>query len=528
MAQRRIEKITFVEFDSAQKHFLSPVIMPRTYGMVLLATILRNLGYDVRVYCEHIGPIDLVQVLDSDLVCFSPLTSSANKAFALADFIRRNSNIPTLAGGTFATYFRDLCLNYFDYVIRNEGDDALVELLAALEGGDIPNGIRGLSYHGEDGSVVHNPDREPVQNFDVAPDLSLVEGYDRRPQWWLLLTERRIRWIVLQATRGCPFTCSFCIAPVMYGRGYRKRNIDSVIDDLRDKLKYGSYFLFMDNCFTADRRYTKALLRRMIDEELKGTFVAFTRCEAADDDELLALLKNAGFVNLYMGAESLSDAAFERMRKKQSVEKIVRSIHQIKKHGMAATLSFQAGNDEDDRWAVERAVDFGLEHDVDGVYFISTWSWPESKEPVFPKERMILKSLDYANGHFVTHFPLNIRPSTLQSSILEQQHRFWSLKRIHGFLRKGQWDRATSLVVQRYALSLFEGSVEEYIRYLLEIEAGYYDEQERLDLNKISRRRISYQGEFDDKYRGRLVGRFKNIDRALLTCPLPISVQLEC
>jgi hypothetical protein len=46
---------------------------------------------------------------------------------------------------------------------------------------------------------------------------------------------------------------------------------------------------------------------------------------------------------------------------------------------MMVTITFQAGNGRDDRHAVTRAIDSGLEHDVDGVYFISAWAWPEDK-----------------------------------------------------------------------------------------------------------------------------------------------------
>lgn len=509
MSKKQIKKITFVEFDLAQKHFLSSTIMPRTYGIVLIATILRNLGYDVKVYCEHIAPIDIKRVRQSDLICFSPLTAAANKTFALADFIRNNWNIPMVIGGTFATFFTDLCLEHFDYVIRNEGDETIVRFIESLKIGQGLESILGLSYRSSIGVNVHNPDCKGVRNFNVIPDLSLVEGYDQRSQWQLILTERRIRWIVLQSTRGCLFSCDYCTTPVMYGKGYRMRSIDSVIKDIKDKLQYGNNFLFMDNCFTANLKYTKEILRRVIDEGVKGSFTAFTRYEATEDDELMGLLKQTGFINLYVGAESLNDDVFIRMNKCQTVEKLQKAIKQVKKHNMMITLSFQAGNDEDDKWAVRRAVDFGLEHDVDGVYFISTWSWPESEKPVFNKQRMILKSLDYASGHFVTHFPLNMKPSTLQRSISEQQHRFWSLKRIPDFIRRNHWKGIIHLLVQGYALSMIEKPLQEYICYLEEIEQGYYDQNENLDLAKINTRKIDYKNEFNEKYYGRLVGKFK-------------------
>lgn len=513
--RKPIEKVTFIELDPAYNDFSTPTIMPRTYGMVVVATIVRNLGKDVKVYCEHIAPIDMQRVKESDLVCFSGLTGSANKTFALAERIRNEHGIPMVYGGTFASYFADLCLEHVDYVIRNEGDETLVELIQALEQGRSLEGVLGLSYKTAGGNV-HNPARGAVNNFDLIHDLSLVQGYDRRGPWRLLLTERRIRWIAIQASRGCPFTCNFCVAPVMYGRGYRTRSIDNMVAEIKDKLQYGNYFLFVDNYFTANRKYTKELLRRMIAEGIQGTFSGFTRCEATEDHELMDLLKQAGFQTMYMGAESLSDEILIQMNKHQTIEKVRRAIENIKSHGMMVTITFQAGNDEDDRYAVERAVDFGLEHDVDGVYFISAWSWPEEEKPVMDKRRMILKSLDYANGHFVTHFPMQMKPSTLQRSVLDQQRRFWNPARVAGFIRRGRWDRVAHLLAQRYALAKFEGPVRDYVPFLEEIEQPYYDENEHLRLDKIAQRDLRYDGEFNEKYVGRLVGSYQGVEASQL------------
>jgi radical SAM superfamily enzyme YgiQ (UPF0313 family) len=514
--QRPLKRITFIELDSTYNDFSTMTVMPRTYGMIVIATIVRNLGYETKVFCEHVAPVDMDWVKHSDLVCFSGLTGAANKTFALADFIRANYGTPMVFGGTFASYFANLCLDHVDFVIRNEGDETLVDLIHALESGRGLDDIRGLSYHGPDGKV-HNPARDAVHDFEVVHDLSLIEGYDDgKSQLRRILTERRIRWICLQATRGCPFSCNFCVAPVMYGRGYRMRSIDSVIADIKDKLRFANYFLFVDNYFTANRKYTKELLQRIIDEGIKASFSAFTRCEATEDEELLALLRLAGFQTMYMGAESLSDDVLIRLNKHQTIAKVTRAIEQIKRYGMMVTITFQAGNDEDDRHAVRRAVDFGLEHDVDGVYFISAWAWPEEEKPVLDKRRMILKSLDYANGHFVTHFPMQMKPSTLQRAVLDQQRRFWSLGRIRGFIRRDRWDRVAHLIMQRYALARFERPVRQYLPYLERIEQPYYDRDERLDMARIAQRDLRYDGEFDERYVGRLVGSYQGVEAGQL------------
>src|SRR5439155_16970013 len=162
------------------------------------------------------------------------------KTFALADYIRANHGTPMVFGGTFASYFANLCLEHVDFVIRNEGGETIAALSRALESGGSLDGSRGLSFNGPDG-CVHNPARDAVHQFEVVQDLELVHGYDDgKSQLRRLLTELRIRWICLQATRGCPFSCNFCVAPVMYGRGYRMRSVDSVIADIKDKLRFGS------------------------------------------------------------------------------------------------------------------------------------------------------------------------------------------------------------------------------------------------------------------------------------------------
>ncbi len=504
----KIKKITFVEFELGTKHFLSATLMPRSFGLVLIASIVKQQGYDVKVYCDHISPVDMERVKESDLICCSPLTASSNKVFAFADYVRNNWDIPLVVGGTFATYFTDLCLEHFDYVIRNEGDETILELIRCIEQGQGFENVKGLSFRSPSGGITHNEKSPQVEDLYYNQDLSLIEGYSRYSNFWLMLLKRKIRWIVLQGSRGCPFACDYCIAPVMYGKGHRSRTIASVIDDINTKKKYGDYFLFMDNCFSANISHTKELLRQMISEKLGGRYIAFIRYESAEDEELLELMKRAGFIQLYIGAESLNDEVFVRMKKHMTVQKLIRSIQLIQKHKLAVTLSFQAGNDEDDRHAVRNAVDFGIEYDLNGVYFISTWSFPEAPKPVFAKNRMILKSLDYGSGHYVTHFPLNVKPSSLQKTILEQQKRFWSIKRGLGFLRQGKWERFTSLLIQHYALSLFEKQVDEYVDYLEEIEEGYYDANETLDLARIASRNVDYKGEYAENYQDKLIGNF--------------------
>ena len=99
-------------------------------GCVVLATILRNLGYGVRVMLEEVEDIDTNEFAEADLICISSLTSTAPGSYQYADFIRNVYPEKTIVmGGTHPTFVPDEALMHSDFVVRGEGEEALVELI---------------------------------------------------------------------------------------------------------------------------------------------------------------------------------------------------------------------------------------------------------------------------------------------------------------------------------------------------------------------------------------------------------------
>src|SRR3989442_2390215 len=86
--RRTLKKLVFVEPKSTHLHIYSRVCIPRL-GSILLATIMRAKGYDVRVYIEDIHPVDMNEVLSADLVAISAITSTAPQSYRLADQVRQ-------------------------------------------------------------------------------------------------------------------------------------------------------------------------------------------------------------------------------------------------------------------------------------------------------------------------------------------------------------------------------------------------------------------------------------------------------
>src|SRR5687767_7506637 len=111
--KRSLRKLVFVEPKSTHLHIYSRVCIPRL-GSVLLATIMRARGYDVRVYIEDIQAIDMAEVLSADLVAVSAITSTSPQSYALADTARAAGAIVVL-GGTHTSFLPEEGLQHADF-----------------------------------------------------------------------------------------------------------------------------------------------------------------------------------------------------------------------------------------------------------------------------------------------------------------------------------------------------------------------------------------------------------------------------
>src|SRR5438309_10362241 len=132
--RRTLKKLVFVEPKSTHLHIYSRVCIPRL-GSVLLATIMRTKGYDIRVYIEDIHDVDMKEVLSADLVAISAITSTAPQSYRLADKVREAGAIAVL-GGTHVSFLPEEGMQHADFVVRGEGEFAFQELVDAIQRGE--------------------------------------------------------------------------------------------------------------------------------------------------------------------------------------------------------------------------------------------------------------------------------------------------------------------------------------------------------------------------------------------------------
>lgn len=472
---RRIRKIVFVEPSSTHLHIYSRVTIPRL-GTVLLGTIMRNLGYDVRVYIEDIAPVDMDEVLSADIVGISTLTSTAPPSYSLSEKVRE-AGVTTVLGGSHVTFMTDEAVQYADYVVRGEGEDAFVELVKAIENGKGFENIQNLSYL-DGNKAVHNPDRPKLEDLDVTPipDYSLIEGW-------------KAGGIASIATsRGCPFPCTFCSVPGMYGRGFRTHSIDRTIEDLKIH-KEADYVFFADDIFNANPKRMKALLQRMIDEGLTTKWGAQIRTEAANDPEMLELMRESNCFNVYVGFESINPKTLELFKKKQDLDKIERSIEQFHKHKIRIHGMFVVGSDEDDVETIHATTKFAKARDIESVQFLIMTPCPGSPDwdNLFKKGDKYIISDDWSlyDGHHAVHQPKRMTPYELQVTAYHAMNNFYSWGGIiKKFLQGDIWTAGIRLYGKRLMKDWWKD--ERNQAYIEKLRRDVYDgAEERVDGNTV-------------------------------------------
>ncbi|MBN1834669.1 MAG: radical SAM protein [Spirochaetales bacterium] len=342
------------------------------------------------------------------LVAVTANTQQAERAYEIGrQFARRG--VTAVLGGIHATVLPEEAGRHFRSVAVGEGENTWPEILRDVRSG----GLR------------------PVYRSQGPVDLATVPAarYD------LLHPERyNLAWV--QATRGCPHDCSFCVASSVFGRKVRYRPIDHVLQDVESIKRVWKHpnVSFADDNLIINRKYSLDLFR-----ELKGLDVRYflqTDISVAEDDELLRMLKDGGCSMVFIGFETILDPALRQIDrhgfKHRYVHRYPSLIQKIQSMGIGVFGAFIVGFDEETPESIKRLGDFICDNRLyaSQITILTPYPGCRVRSDLEAQDRLLDLDWSHYNCTEVTFVPQNFAPSELQQAYNRLHEKVYSAEEL--------------------------------------------------------------------------------------------------
>jgi len=265
--------------------------------------------------------------------------------------------VKIVLGGLHPTLFPEhaLAVTAADYVIRGEGEQALADLVRALEAGDDPEAIvPGVVSRRLPADRARRPERLTLEGL-----AAVMPAYD--------LVPREYRAVVVESSRGCRHACAFCAVPYRgTWRGLPPRTVLDRLDRALAAAGEGSpdaprLVSFVDDCFTADPDRALEILRGVAARDVRAIV------EGRVDDVLapgfLEAVPWEAVASLQLGVECGYDEGLRRIGKGITVAQVEQALDRIAALGAAESVvvSFIAGLPWESRDDWTRTIHFAAQ-----------------------------------------------------------------------------------------------------------------------------------------------------------------------
>ena len=340
-------------------------------GVACVASALDAAGHDVRVLDlafardPHAAARDAAHAHDPDVIGISvrnidnsdliALRHYTPEARALLDTLRATApRARIVAGGAAFGVAPEALFEALDveFAVAGDGERATVALLDALAAARDPAGIPGLVRRGSAGVAFTPPGGEA--DLDALPDARMQRWLDLRAY------QRRGATVPIQTKRGCVFKCVYCTYLNVEGWGYRLRDPARVAEEMAELVRDAGvrHFDFVDSTFNAPPRHAMDVCEAILRRGLRVHLDTSNFTPAAAPDELLALMRRAGFRWLGISAESASDPVLAQLQKGFDAAQVRDIAERVERAGLGVLWIFLVGGPGETRETLEETLRF--------------------------------------------------------------------------------------------------------------------------------------------------------------------------
>lgn len=398
-------------------------------GLYYLASFVRRHGFDVDVVDAEARGLtneDLIALLREGgfpVLGISSATVAFHRACQLAQAIKAALPGTTIiVGGPHVSSQPEhpMTIPAFDFAVRNEGEETLLELLeAVLDRGQKVEDIRGLIYRRQ-GRAVVNPPRPYVEDIDSLPlpAYDLITDLGRYTPPACNYKASPVATII--TTRGCPNQCTFCDNNT-FGRKLRMRSPQSVVQEIELLIRsYGvREIAFVDDTFTLKPRRIYGIFDLTRARGLRFPWTCMSRINTVDED-LLSYMKKNGCRHVSFGIESGDAGVLREIRKNiqlRDVERVTDICHRL---GILTKGFFMVGHPGDTAETIDQTIAFATRLKLDDVVVTINTPMPGSQQYEHADEYGRLDVSDWSRFNY--HNPVFV-PHGLPREVLLAKHR---------------------------------------------------------------------------------------------------------
>ncbi|HEX7163676.1 MAG TPA: hopanoid biosynthesis associated radical SAM protein HpnJ [Trebonia sp.] len=243
-----------------------------------------------------------------------------------------------------------------DFVAREEFDFTVAE----VADGRPLTGIDGLSYRDRVGQVVHNADREVLEDMDQLPPVLPIYKRDLRIEDYYIGYLHH-PYVSLYTGRGCRSRCTFCLWPqTVGGHRYRTKSVGAVLDEAaiaKDLFPQMKELFFDDDTFTDDRRRAEEIAAGL------GKLGITWSCNAKANvpRETLKVMRDNGLRLLLVGYESGDQRILINIKKGLRVERARQFAADCRDLGITVHGTFILGLPGETKETIQETIAFARE-----------------------------------------------------------------------------------------------------------------------------------------------------------------------
>ncbi|RLJ18651.1 hypothetical protein DJ030_11430 [bacterium endosymbiont of Escarpia laminata] len=296
-----------------------------------------------------------ISVRNIDNVVHQRLLTHLDVLAQQISLVREVSDAKIVLGGPAISILGCNVLSHIDadFAVLGEGELVFPQLLEEIQGEGCYRDVPGICFR-ESADIIPAQARR-LPGFGAS-------GMER---WisWKRYKRLGATWPI-QTKRGCPLHCTYCTYPTIEGRRFRKRPPQDVVAEMREvaRVKNPRCFEFIDSVFNSPESYAIELCEEIIRSGLKVNLTTMGVNPRHLSDELLLLMKRAGFNSMMVTPESASDRILDSMRKGFDVDAVRQCAERVRRSGIPSMWFFMLGAPGETKETAEETVSFVESH----------------------------------------------------------------------------------------------------------------------------------------------------------------------